>query len=196
MTDHVIQHHEGGGKPSDGSLAFIGTKGYSYGIGGSVKPNGATYWQRFRSPSQDFSTAGANHTTMGVCLSGDRDTYPVTAADLLAMREIAADARARGDLTPAPYVTPHREMPPPNNTICPGNQVAFVHPPKFPAGNNLVWVAVVAAYHEEQVPMPPKVTPEFFPPIGISALAVFTHPTRGRCAVAATPDGHIYCDPP
>lgn len=134
----VVQHHEGAGAPSDNVMRFA-AGGYSYGIG-------LHSWTRFRDPAEDYSTAGFNHVVVGVCLSGDRNVYPVTDNDILMMEQIAVDARGRGWLVVNPTVTPHREMPPPNNTICPGNNCARPLPPKFPLGNEEVWSKVVAAY--------------------------------------------------
>lgn len=130
----VVQHHQGAGAPND-NFAFA-EGGYSYGIG----VNG---WRLFREPATDYSTIDFNHIVVGVCLSGNREDYPVTAKDLELIREIGVDAKTRGWLVQAPVVKPHREMPG-SNTICPGENAA---PPwkQYP-GNRQVWDQIVAAY--------------------------------------------------
>src|SRR5215469_14798640 len=129
----VVQHHEGAGVPSDNVDRFS-AGGYSYGIGVST-------WKCFRQPSEDYSTIDFNHVVVGVCLSGNRNDFPVTDTDLQMMQEIAAHAKQNGWLIPYPNVMPHRDMPG-SNTVCPGNLTMER------------WPSVKQAYQTVPMPVP------------------------------------------
>lgn len=187
-VDLSTVHHEGGGAPRD-DLAAPGTKGYVVGIG-------LTRYTFFRPPDEAFATFNFNHVSFDVLFSGDRDIYPITNNDLLLLADAADNARSRGWLVDQPYVRPHRNSPG-SNTICPGNKAAYPDAPSFPVGDALAWVGIVTALHKETPPMPPQVSPQFFPAIGpFVSWCIFTHPTLGRCAAAVDNVGHVFCDPP
>ncbi len=106
----VTVHHEGAGDPSNVARGSGG--GYSYWIG-------ATGWTRLRSPFVSWATLNFNHVSVDVCLSGDRDVWPVTPYDIAWLTQIAADARGRGEMSNYPLVRPHK-LSPGSNTVCPG----------------------------------------------------------------------------
>jgi hypothetical protein len=118
-VDRVTVHHQGAGAPSD-DFGY-GSEGYCAGIG-------ATRWQMFRAPADAFATKHYNGRSFDICLSGNRNNYPVTDFDLQMISEACADARARGwlrdDAVTYPHGTLHAIPPgyPPGNmpTECPG----------------------------------------------------------------------------
>lgn len=185
----VVQHHEGAGAPRTVDLSAAG---YSAGIFDAGK------WAIWRQPDDprgpgyhDFGTAGFNGTVASVVLTGDRDNYPVTDADRQAMRELAAEFRRRGWLVDQPNVFSHRQMPLPNQTECAGFHVGPAVPTKGLAGDNLVWLSVVACYHKTAVLPPlPKVSPTMWPPIDnvVDAVAI-----SDAQPLLVTVDGHFYC---
>lgn len=106
----VTVHHEGAGVPTDTPRGAHG--GYTYWIG----PNSCT---RLRSPYDSWATLHFNHVSVDVCLSGDRDQWPVTKADIWRMASLANDCRNNGELISNPVVRPHK-LSPGSNTVCPG----------------------------------------------------------------------------
>lgn len=165
LTDLGSVHHQGAGVPSDVD-GDMQSKGYCIKIG-------LDRYVLWRPPTEAFATYRFNHRSLDVVFSGDRNVWPITTKDLTLLRRAVSDARGRGWIVPAPYVRPHRETPM-NVTICPGNNVAYPDPPRFPSGNPYVWAAIVAAFHEQEPPMPPKVAPEFFPALNIVSICAFT----------------------
>lgn len=129
----VVQHHEGAGAPSNNIMRFA-AGGYTYGIG-------VDSWGRFRLPAEDYSTIDFNHVVVGVCLSGNRNDYPITDKDIEMMTEIAADAKKNGWLVAFPNVMPHKDMPG-SNTVCPGDFTM------------LRWADIKYAYQNHPVPVP------------------------------------------
>lgn len=193
-VDTIVQHHEGAGDPRTVDLSHAG---YSYGIfdGGQ--------WANWRIPDDargpgyhDFATDAFNGKVCSVVLTGDRNVHPVTDLDLQAMREIAAHARSHGFVVDMPLVFAHRQMPPPNQTVCAGNNVGPAVPAKGLTGNDLQWMAIVGCYHKETPPpMPPNTPPEFWPPAQEVSLTVFQHPSGRWAAASLLPDGGVFCDP-
>jgi hypothetical protein len=127
----VTVHHEGAGEPTDFARGAAG--GYTYWVG----PNGFTH---LRSAFASFATLHYNHVSVDVCLSGDRDVFSITNNDLIRLTAIAADARARGELTEGtPTVHPHRFS---FNTACPGNRTMDM------------WAKIVACFAAHSDPQP------------------------------------------
>lgn len=108
-VSEVFVHHEGAGDPTDHVDRF-GAEGYTIGVG-------VTQFAFFRTPEDDFATKGHNHTSLGICLSGNRSVHPVTDADLALVQAAMAEARARGHVTANARVRAHRDVRP---TECPG----------------------------------------------------------------------------
>lgn len=107
----VTIHHEGAGIPTDVPRGKAG--GYTYWLG----PNG---YSRLRSPYDSFATLHFNHVSVDVCLSGDRDVWPVSDADIVRLTAIAQEVRRNGELINQPLVRPHK-LSPGSNTVCPGD---------------------------------------------------------------------------
>lgn len=186
----LVQHHEGAGAPRTVDLSHAG---YSYGIfdGG--------HWANWRQPDDprgpgfhDFATDGYNGKACSVVLTGDRSNYPVTPDDLQAMRKIAAHAREHGWLTAAPAVFAHRQMPPPNATVCAGEHVGPEIPAKGLTGDNFAWMTIVPCYHEQEVPALPQTIPQMWPGVGDIVAAASFGPTH-QYVVMVSADGHVFC---
>jgi hypothetical protein len=107
----VTVHHEGAGVPTDEPRGRAG--GYTWWVG----PSSIT---RLRSPYDSFATLDFNHVSVDVCLSGDRDLWPVTHDDLARLTAIAVEERRLGELIRGPLVRPHK-FSPGSNTRCPGD---------------------------------------------------------------------------
>jgi N-acetylmuramoyl-L-alanine amidase len=118
-VDRVTIHHRGGGAPQNG--AWSGSDPYSILIG--VTQN--TIQQ---SPLTSWATAGFNHVSYDVCLSGNRMVWAVTDSDLQLLRDAYEVGVARGWIVPSPTVYPHGTLYPPpapypsgsSPTECPG----------------------------------------------------------------------------
>lgn len=106
----VTVHHEGAGAPTDQPRGSD-DGGYTYWIG-------TTRWTWLRSVWDSWATIHHNGISLDLCLSGNRQDYPVTDQELEIIRGACADARARGYVTAAPKVQPHKAV---YNTACPGN---------------------------------------------------------------------------
>lgn len=134
----VVQHHEGAGEPRNN----VQLPHYSYVIGLNewhlridlVNPAAPA-------PGGDTSTIDFNRTVIGVCLTGNRNVYPVTDNDLNMMQQIANDAKGRGWLIDYPNVMDHHDMPG-SNTVCSGNNT------------RARWADVKYAYQKHPVPVP------------------------------------------
>lgn len=113
-VSRITIHHEGAGNPVD--WARGGGGGYSIWLG---DVNGDHVYDVLRPPDISFATLNFNHVSLDICLSGDRDVYPVTDADIWTLSTAVKDARDRGWVTAQPYVVPHH-LSPGSNTVCPG----------------------------------------------------------------------------
>lgn len=186
----VVKHHEGVGKPRTVDLSHAG---YSYGIFDGGR------WANWRQPDDprgsgfhDFASAGLNGKACSVVLTGDRDVYPVTDLDRQAMREIRVHARSRNFFIAAPAVFAHRQLPPPNATVCAGSHVGPAIPAKGLAGDNLTWLSIVACYHEVEVPKLPAKIPTMWPGIDDVVDAAAFGP-QNQFVVLVSADGHVHC---
>src|SRR5580765_4515085 len=95
-------HHEGAGAPTDSSRYSEG--GYSYGIG-------LTRWTRFRSPRENWATAGWNHRDLTICLSGNRMDHDVTDTDIMLIHGAFMDCYDRREVDPRPTLSPTATRP-------------------------------------------------------------------------------------
>jgi hypothetical protein len=166
----VTVHHEGAGTPSDVPRGAAG--GYTYWIG-------ASRYERLRDVWSSFATLGFNHISLDVCLSGNRMTSPVTAADLELIRMAVADARNLGYVIGSPVVLAHRNSPG-SSTVCPGDRTMAR------------WSEVVAACTRTgPTPAPaPKVKPMYDPPLG--PIAAVWQDEHGKVLAAVNPNGDVY----
>jgi hypothetical protein len=118
-VDLVTIHHEGslanGGAPVDPpQLGRFAEGGYCYGIG-------ATVWERWRAPVDNWATLNFNGEDLTLCWSGDRHTgYPITDLDLELLHGAFLDSYNRGEVTASPQVRAHRNSPG-SATACPGD---------------------------------------------------------------------------
>lgn len=113
MANRVTIHHEGAGKPRD-SFTFL-EKRYSGGVG-------LTRYELVRSPHESFVTRGQGGVrSLQVCFSGDRRFYELSDNDLVLLRALVDDARARGWVTDRPDVFLHGDTD--KGTECPGGHV-------------------------------------------------------------------------
>lgn len=106
----VTVHHEGAGSPTNEARGSD-DGGYTYWIGTSV-------WTHLRTVWDSWATINHNGISLDLCLSGNRQDWAVTDRELEVIRGACADARARGYVTPAPRVQPHKAV---YATACPGN---------------------------------------------------------------------------
>lgn len=109
-VDKIFVHHEGAGSPRD-DFGF-GAPFYTLGIG----LHQTHIW---RTPETDIATIHFNHVSMGIVLSGDRTTHPVTDDDLRLLTEGVRETHGRGYVTDNPTIQAHREV---FGTACPGNK--------------------------------------------------------------------------
>lgn len=137
MVSDVFIHHEGAGSPTDWPRGADG--GYTVWIG----PGRYTI---LRNPDTDWSTIRHNHTSAGICLSGNRHPRllsrgaPVTDTELRLIAEACAELKRRGWLSASPQVRPHRDV---FATACPGDRTLDR------------WDAIVAACQAGAPPRPP-----------------------------------------
>jgi hypothetical protein len=120
-VDLVTIHHEGSlagdpaGEPSD-DVARFQHGGYCCGLG-------ATRWERWRAPADNWATLNYNGQDWTPCYSGDHHTGTrLTDMDLLLLHEAFLDAYNRGEVTANPVVRAHRDSPG-SSTACPGDYV-------------------------------------------------------------------------
>lgn len=116
-VDLVTIHHEGslanGGAPTD-DVARFSEGGYCYGIG-------ATLWERFRAPADNWATLNFNGEDLTLCFSGDHHTGTrLTDTDLELLHGAFVDCYNRGEVTAEPLVRAHRNSPG-SSTACPGD---------------------------------------------------------------------------
>jgi hypothetical protein len=118
-VDLVTIHHEGsladGGAPTDNVDRFE-HGGYCAGLG-------ATRFERWRAPADNWATYLYNGQDWTPCWSGDHHTGTrLTDMDLLLLHDAYMDAYNRGEVTAAPLVRAHRNSPG-SSTACPGDYV-------------------------------------------------------------------------
>jgi hypothetical protein len=165
----VTIHHEGAGSPTDNPRGAA--HGYSYWIG-------ATYWTRLRSPQESWATLNYNGVSLDICLSGNRENYPVTDRDVEMIRQVCADARNRDEVVDQPAVLAHKYSPG-SQTVCPGEKTMDR------------WEEIVAVCRVPPAPvLAMKVKPMYDPPLG--PIAAVWKDTSGRVIAAVSPDGAVY----
>src|SRR5262245_28721922 len=91
-TNRVIIHHQGAGAPSNSWGMF--TSDYSIAIG-------TDRIEVRNSPANSFRTTGTSGPSLQICLSGNRDEYPVTDQDLTLIGQACAEAEGYRWIPPA-----------------------------------------------------------------------------------------------
>jgi hypothetical protein len=179
----VTIHHEGAGSPTDNPRGA--QHGYSYWIG-------ASYWTRLRSPQESWATLNYNGVSLDICLSGNRENYPVTDRDVEMIRQVCADARNRDEVVDQPAVLAHKYSPG-SQTVCPGEKTMDR------------WEEIVAVCRVPPAPvLATKVKPMYEHPLG-PIVAVWTDQdagtpaslrgkpgAKGRVLAAVAADGDVY----
>jgi hypothetical protein len=110
LVNRVTIHHEGAGSPTDNVSRYKSAR-YSAGIG-------INKYELWRDPAQSFVTKGQDRRCLQVCLSGNRDNYPVSTSDINLIDACCDEARDKGYLTDVPEVFFHNDT---MATGCPGN---------------------------------------------------------------------------
>jgi hypothetical protein len=113
-VDLVTIHHEAGASPPTDDVQRFASGGYAYGVG-------ATLWERFRAPADNWATLNFNGEDLSICMISDRHTQcEVTPGDIELIHGAYLDCYARGEVTAAPLVRAHRNSPG-SATACPGD---------------------------------------------------------------------------
>lgn len=181
----ITIHHEGAGVPVD--WARGGEGGYTYWIG---DVNGDGVHLELRTPWVSWATLDFNHVSLDICLSGDRDTSPVTDADIFTIGVVVAEARNKGYVVDHPLVRQHHDSPG-SNTVCPGTFTRDPH----------TWLRIVAACQASgqiSIPPPPSVKPPTvkvqatMQPLVMKPWNAIWRDANGHVIAAVSTDGDVY----